>query len=115
MEGREVPRPRPDQILRRDDHLLLEGEPTEIENMIANTGLKPVGTLPLDMEELSSETIGLFEAVITPQARLVGRTSRQARLGRHCGLNLLAIARHGRPVRERLNQVRLRTGDVLLI
>ncbi len=107
--------PRPDQILRRDDHLLLEGEPTEIENMIANTGLKPVGTLPLDMEELSSETIGLFEAVITPQARLVGRTSRQARLGRHYGLNLLAIARHGRPVRERLNQVRLRAGDVLLI
>jgi len=107
--------PRPDQILRQDDHLLLEGEPTEIENMLANTGLKPVGTLPLDMEELSSETIGLFEAVITPQARLVGRTSRQARLGRHYGLNLLAIARHGRPVRERLNQVRLRAGDVLLI
>jgi di/tricarboxylate transporter len=45
----------------------------------------------------------------------VGRTSRQARLGRHYGLNLLAIARHGRPVRERLNQARLRAGDVLLI
>ncbi|MGB0552796.1 MAG: SLC13 family permease [Alphaproteobacteria bacterium] len=107
--------PQPDQILRQDDHLLLEGEPTEIENMLANTGLKPVGTLPLDMEELSSETIGLFEAVITPQARLVGRTRCQGRLGRHYGLNLLAIARHGRPIRERLSQVRLRAGDVLLI
>lgn len=107
--------PRPDQILRQDDHLLLEGEPTEIENLLANTGLKPVGTLPLDMDELSSDTIGLVEAVVTPQARLVGRTSRQARLGRHYGLNLLAVARHGHPIRDRLNQVRFRAGDVLLI
>lgn len=107
--------PRPDQILRSGDHLLLEGEPTEIETLLANTGLKPVGTLPLDFDELTSEDIGLVEAVITPQARLVGRTSQQARLGRHFGLNLLAVARHGQPIRDRLNRVRFRAGDVLLI
>ena len=107
--------PRPDQILREGDHLLLEGEPTEIESLLANTGLKPVGTLPLDMEALESDAIGMMEAVVTPHARLIGRTSRQARLGRHYGLNLLAVARHGRPIRERLNRVRFRAGDVLLI
>ncbi|MEL0018706.1 MAG: SLC13 family permease [Rickettsiales bacterium] len=107
--------PRPDQLLRSGDHLLLEGEPTEIEGLLANTKLKTVGTLPLNLEDLASESIGLVEAVITPQARLVGRTSRQALLGRHYGLNLLAIARHGRPIRDRLNRVRFRAGDVLLI
>ncbi len=107
--------PRPDQMLRGGDHLLLEGEPTEIEGLLANTKLKTVGTLPLNLEDLASESIGLVEAVITPQARLVGRTSRQALLGRHYGLNLLAIARHGRPIRDRLNRVRFRAGDVLLI
>jgi di/tricarboxylate transporter len=107
--------PRPDQLLRGGDHLLLEGEPTEIEGLLANTKLKTVGTLPLNLEDLASESIGLVEAVITPQARLVGRTSRQALLGRHYGLNLLAIARHGQPIRERLNRVRFRAGDVLLI
>ncbi|MEL0114009.1 MAG: SLC13 family permease, partial [Rickettsiales bacterium] len=91
------------------------GEPTEIEGLLANTKLKTVGTLPLNLEDLASESIGLVEAVITPQARLVGRTSRQALLGRHYGLNLLAIARHGRPIRDRLNRVRFRAGDVLLI
>jgi di/tricarboxylate transporter len=107
--------PRPDQMLRGGDHLLLEGEPTEIEGLLANTKLKTVGTLPLNLEDLASESIGLVEAVITPQARLVGRTSRQALLGRHYGLNLLAIARHGQPIRDRLNRVRFRAGDVLLI
>ncbi len=107
--------PRPDQLLRGGDHLLLEGEPTEIEGLLANTKLKTVGTLPLNLEDLASESIGLVEAVITPQARLVGRTSRQALLGRHYGLNLLAIARHGQPIRDRLNRVRFRAGDVLLI
>ena len=107
--------PRPDQLLRSGDHLLLEGEPTEIEGLLANTKLKTVGTLPLNLEDLASESIGLVEAVITPQARLVGRTSRQALLGRHYGLNLLAIARHGQPIRDRLNRVRFRAGDVLLI
>ena len=114
-EGHRRLAPRRDQILRRDDHLLLEGDPTEIETLLTNTGLKPVGTLPLDMEELSSDAVGLMEAVITPQARLVGRNSRQVRLGRDYFVNLLAIARHGRPIRERLNQVRFRAGDVLLL
>jgi len=107
--------PRPDQILRANDHFLLEGEPTEIESFLQNTGMEAVGTLPLDIEQLKSESIGVVEAVVTPRAPLVARTSRQARMGRHYGLNLLAIARHGQPIRDRLHQVKLRAGDVLLI
>ena len=107
--------PRPDHTLRSADHLLLEGEPTEIETMIKETGLKTVGTRTLDPEELASDTIGLVEAVVPAGARLVGRTSAQAQLGRHYGLNLLAVARHGHPVRDRLSRVRFRAGDVLLI
>ena len=107
--------PRPDEILRSADHLLLEGEPTGIEGLLNATGLKPVGTRTLDPTELSSSSIGLVEAVISPHARLVGRTSRQAQLGRHYGLNLLAMARHGRPIRDRLNRLRFRPGDVLLV
>ena len=107
--------PRLDQTLQANDHLLLEADATEIEALVEATSLTPVGTRALEPGAFDSDTMGLMEAVVTPQSRMTGRTSGQARLGAHYGLNLLAIARHGRPVRERLNRVRFRPGDVVLL
>ena len=53
--------------------------------------------------------------MITPGSRLIGRTSTSTRLRSRYVLNLLAIARHGRPIRRRLADVELHSGDILLL
>jgi len=73
------------------------------------------GTTPLDPENFESEEASLVEAVVTPMSPLAGRTVAQAMLGRRHGVNLLALAREGRPLRENLRGIRLVPGDVLLL
>ena len=101
--------------LRAEDHLLLEGSAEAIETVLHEAGLVLEGTTPLDPENFESEEASLVEAVVTPMSPLAGRTVAQAMLGRRHGVNLLALAREGRPLRENLRGIRLVPGDVLLL
>ena len=58
---------------------------------------------------------GVVEAVISPSSRLVKRTFAELRLGNKFNMNLIAIARQGKPFKRRLDKVCLKEGDVLLL
>lgn len=77
--------------------------------------MRVAGASTLDPSALESDDVHFVEAVVTPTSRLVRLTVAQAMFGRRHGLNLLALARHGQPIREELRKVRLRAGDVLLL
>jgi di/tricarboxylate transporter len=113
--GRERLAPPLEAVLRSGDHLLIEGAAGSIEDSVKATGMALVGSRALHPDVLKSETIGMMEAVVTPGARLINRTARQVALSARHHMNLIAIARQGEPVRRRLNQVRFRPGDVLLL
>jgi di/tricarboxylate transporter len=66
-------------------------------------------------EDLKSDEVGIVEAVISPHSRLIGRTSISMRLRTVYGLNLLALARQGRPLPERLGDTRFASGDVIMV
>jgi di/tricarboxylate transporter len=66
-------------------------------------------------EDLKSDEVGIVEAVISPHSRLIGRTSISMRLRTVYGLNLLALARQGRPLPERLGDTRFASGDVVMV
>jgi len=104
-----------DAVLRSGDHLLIEGDAHSIDETIKATGMVLVGSRALHSQVLQSETIGMMEAVVTPASALVRRTAGQVGLAVRHHMNLIAIARHGVPVRRRLNQVRFQPGDVLLL
>jgi di/tricarboxylate transporter len=113
--GRERMAPPVDAVLRSRDHILLEGDAQSIDDTVKATGLELVGSRALHPDVLRSETIGTMEVVVTPTSRLLRRTASEVRLTTRHHMNLIAIARHGEPVRRRLNQVRFRAGDVLLL
>lgn len=56
-----------------------------------------------------------MEAVVTPGGRMEGRTVRQLDLRARHGVNLLAVARQGESLTERLGAIPFRPGDVLLL
>lgn len=57
----------------------------------------------------------LVEAIVGPQSRLVGRTLRQERMRRRFGVYPIAVHRQGENLDGRLEEVKLRVGDTLLM
>ena len=102
--------------VRADDVLVLEGDPTALTSLIEAAKLKLVSSdKPLGEGLLRSDDVGLAEAVILPGSSILARSARAARLRTIHRVNLLALARHGTEIHQRLSNVRFQVGDVLLL
>ncbi len=107
-----LPRREPLQAV---DVLTIEGTAEEIDRFVEKFGLKVAGGPGQAVEALNSGDAAIMEAVVSPSARVEGRTVEQMRFGPRYGVALLGLSRHGRPHRGRLRKFRMRTGDVLLL
>ncbi|MDF1792958.1 MAG: SLC13 family permease [Thalassobaculaceae bacterium] len=100
------------------DVLLVHGDTEAIEELVAK-GFKMVAAKDLPGEDgespIDTDALAIVEAVVTPRSWLEGRTPALVTLRARYGINLLAIARSGAPVRSRLRDVQFRAGDVLLL
>ena len=106
--------PSPPTRLREKDVLLLRSDPADLPRVIDGAKLEHGDAKP-PAAELRSEDVGLMEAVVPPGSALVGRSPRSLRLRSAGGINLLAVARRGRPLAGRLRAVKFDAGDVLLL
>jgi di/tricarboxylate transporter len=97
------------------DVLLLRVEPAHVDDLMKKAGLTLTGAERATDEKVRSDQIGLVEAVVQPGSRVERRSAAMLHLRQHFGVALLALAREGMPIRERIAQVRLRAGDVLLL
>lgn len=100
------------------DTLFLEARAEQIELLRAR-GLEIADTLSSDgaaevRAELSGENFGLFEIVLSPRSRVLGKTLREIQFREKFGLNVVAIWRAGRPRRVGVGEIPLQQGDALL-
>ena len=102
------------EILRADDVLIVEVSPEDIQTLNETAGLELIGQSEAD-DALGVPGASLREAVVTADASAGWRTAREMDLRRRFDVNLLAVARQGARLNERLGDVRLRPGDVLLL
>jgi di/tricarboxylate transporter len=101
-------------VLRSGDLLILEGEPEELESLVAHAKLTLVGEKPT-AEDIPEDEKTVIEGVITNESPLVGATPASAALAARFGISLLAVSRRGEKIAQRLNQLRLRPGDVTIL
>ena len=101
--------------VRVSDVLILEGDPTALKTIIDLAGLALVGSEQPPVDDLRSDEVGIVEAIVNHGAPIAGRTPRTIRLRTIHGVNLLAVARHGKPERRRLGDIRFQVGDVVLL
>ena len=101
--------------IQQDDTLIIEGDPASLAGVLDASGLELAGEGDITSEALRSDEVVLVEAVVNPGSRLDGRTARGLRLNSRFGVNLLAVARMTRQLRQRVGHIRLRAGDVLLV
>jgi di/tricarboxylate transporter len=70
--------------------------------------------VPMRTDE-PNEELRSIEAVVEPRSPLVGLSAGILALQRTFGAKLLAVSRHGEPLRERLSEVRFEPGDLIVI
>ncbi|MBD3639607.1 MAG: SLC13 family permease [Marinobacter sp.] len=118
------PAPSTYTVLREQDLLLVEADTDSLQEIVDHTGLilphtvseEEAGEGKRDAEkELATGDVQLVEAVISPSSRLIGRTANRLNLRERYGLNIVAVARQGHRLQQRLADIRLRSGDILLV
>jgi di/tricarboxylate transporter len=102
-------------ILRANDILILSADTENIKKLVENSGLELVGSKEISKDDLESDDVSLIEAVISRSSSMPGGTARSLNLRANYGVNLLAISRQGQVLRNRLDSIRFRSGDVLLL
>ena len=106
--------PFPDAPIRENDLLLLEGEPDALESIVARSGLKLSGEHRRPDTEQTDE-VGVIEAIVGPNSALSGASAERFALYERYQVNLIAISRSGKRFTERLRDITLGTGDVIVL
>ena len=97
------------------DHLMIEGGTSAIAAAVEGSGFDLVTDKEFGSDSLASDDVIVLEAVVNPGARLEGRTARGLRINSRYGVNILAVARQGKPIRDRIGHIRFEAGDLILI
>jgi di/tricarboxylate transporter len=113
-DGHRISSVRPDEILAENDRLTFAGNVERIIDLQQIRGL-------VSAEERHFGRVGsaierrLFEAVVAPGSSLVGSTLKEAGFRGRYGGAVIAVHRADERVQGKLGEVRLRSGDVLIV
>ncbi len=125
------------EVLREDDILLVEADSDSLKALLDVTGVELAANVDEQEEKAQNEQkaaeqalederteknhksrhgeLTLAEAIISPGSILVGTTASGLDLRERHGVNVLAVARQGQRLRQRLGKIRFATGDILLL
>lgn len=105
--------PLPDAVIEAGDVLILKGEPEALERAISAAGLELEGHHR--ESAAGSSNVGVIEAVIERGSPLAGEAAGRIALHARHGVNLIAVSRRGERITERLRDIVLCPGDVIVL
>ncbi|BFN29401.1 citrate transporter [Pseudomonas sp. SCT] len=125
------------EVLREGDILLVEADSDSLKALLDVTGVELAANVDEQEKKAQNEQeateqaledekteknhksrhgeLTLAEAIISPGSILVGTTASGLDLRERHGVNVLAVARQGQRLRQRLGQIRFAAGDILLL
>ncbi len=107
--------PHPNTRLQPGDTLLVEGGHDELTAAIAGARLKLARSdRPVFMEQ-PTEEVRIIESVVAEGSPLVGESAQRLDLHAAHGVNLLAVSRSGYRLRQAINHIRFRVGDMVML
>ena len=126
------------KVLRADDILLVEADSDSLKTLVKATGLslaqepddneQDTENTPSSDEASASDTeerppdhsnkhkdLSLTEAIVTQRSPLINRSASALGLRERYSVNILAVARQGQRLNQRLGEIRFAGGDILLV
>lgn len=115
-EGTRYIHPGSDLPLLSGDVLLVEGPHEAILEVKDRVGIeikanKKWSSLP----DETNEEEKVVEALLLPRSRLIYRNLKQSRFYQNYGVLVLGLRRHGETIFQKISQIRLQVGDILLL
>jgi di/tricarboxylate transporter len=108
--------PYPSFVLEADDVLQIRSNIENLTKLVSSKDLEIVKSEGQQLDEQNEEQRTLVEAMLPPDSRFSGQTLRKLRFRQAFnGAAVLAIRSRNEVVHEQLGNVRLKTGDVLLL
>ncbi|MBK8150448.1 MAG: SLC13 family permease [Acidobacteria bacterium] len=117
IRGRNAERivPGPRDRIQLNDLLIVEGKLTNLLNIKTQAGLEIKADFTMADEVFEGAGVELFEVLVMRDSKFVGQTLKSLDFRRSYNLTVLAVNRHGQTFLEKLSDVRLEFGDVLLV
>jgi di/tricarboxylate transporter len=123
--GMRIPFPRAGAIISPNDVLIVEGKVADLARIEEEEHLTISGTRP-DFPATAAGTGSggrtdgergpeLAELIVPPRSPVIGQSLRQLNFRNRYNLPVLGIQRHGEPFQERMRDVILEPGDILLV
>lgn len=97
------------------DVLLIESDPVALKALVDGSGVKLAGSKETETITITSEEVGVVEAVVQVESQLIGLTPRQLHLRSRFSINLLAARQAGVTIKNRLRDIRFKEGDVVVL
>ena len=114
-EDQRIANPSTNVRLQRRDRLIVEGTISDILRVKEEIGLEIKPDFTLNDVLLEGGNVELFEVMVMRDSEFVGQTLRTLRFRQSYDLTVLAVNRHGDTFINKLSDVMLRFGDVLLV
>lgn len=104
----------PNEILLGDDQLVFVGVVDSVIDLQRIAGLKPATNQVFKLDSHIDKRC-LTEAVISNTSPLVGKTVREGRFRSIYNAAIIAVARNGEKISQKIGNIKLRAGDTLLL
>ena len=112
------------RVLRAGDILMVETDSDSLKSLIDDGGLEFVEgdkekekakDEKTEEKAIASDEVSVTEAIIAPESMLIGRTAARLNLRERYGINIIAVARRGKQLKERLGRIQFLPADILLL
>ena len=101
--------------IRKNDVLVIKAAPEGIEAIVGDLGLAYISKKEATDNVFSAEDTSLLEVVVPQGARIDGRSAQSLRLLYRHGVTLLGVSRQGKRFTERVRELKIQAGDILLL
>jgi len=112
--GQIIPAVSSHEILQAGDRLVFAGIPESVVDLLQIRGLIPATDQVFKLGDPRQGRC-FVEAVLSDSCPLVGKKVREGRFRNRYNAVIIALARNGERVRRKIGDIRLRTGDTLLL
>lgn len=102
-------------VLKAGDRLIIESDRDEVANLHSGREITLSGVTEDALQTLSQNPTRLVEAIVGPEARILGMTVSELNLERRFGVFVLGVHRHKKRLNRGFDQLRLKVGDTLLL
>jgi di/tricarboxylate transporter len=114
-DDQKLAHPLGNKVLQAGDILCIKTNTKELLKIKDDKGLALEPEVHLEGQELESGRRELLEVVIGPNSDLIGGTLQTTNFRHHYNCTVIAIRQQGALIQERLDRVRFRFGDTLLL